>query len=156
MKQAIFQWETLADYQIKQGKANNEMSRIFKTLCFFGDGCEQEELFTNFEVSLLEESQKNQLISYFRARSMLFANLEPESLEIQMELLKRALKCELEIIDYKQLYQYLLTLKLYQEDAFQEEDLLLNLQNIWIKSQKRASNSSYITKLHQDVYETLN
>lgn len=77
-------------------------------------------MFGVFEASVLETREKQHLISYFRARSVLFANTEPESIKTQMDLLKHLLNYDLQIPEYNSLYQYLLSLKFNQKDTFQE------------------------------------
>jgi len=107
---------------------------------------------------------KGILLTYLRAQAM-FTNLpynnspnqsdKSNELDLVKHLFSNTLKDSLTPSDYRQLYQYLLTVKANQgPEHFNEEPLLQQLRDIWFNLAS-PTEEYQISKLHQDVYSTL-
>ena len=102
---------------------------------------------------------KGIILTYLRAQAMFNSSNQSDSSNEGLNLVKHLfstnLKHSLTPSDYRQLYQYLLTVKANQSsDNFNEEPLLLQLRDIWFNLAS-PTEEYQISKLHQDVYSTL-
>ena len=98
---------------------------------------------------------KSLILTYFRSKAIFENDKDSAASELQvLYLLLNEHKDVLTVSDFNQIYQYVLTLKIRLGENFHENPLLEQLESIWYKSNVDEA-KVFITKLHQDVYETM-